>query len=518
MKNKKQLSNTAQTGINMVASFMTYGVSMLVSFFLSPYIVRNIGVDAYGFVTLANNFVGYVALITIALNTLSGRFVTVNIYKNDYAKANSYFSSVFYSNAIISLVITLIGAIIIVFLDSFLDVSPELLPDVRILFIFSFLNFIIGTIGNVFSVATFATNKLYLASIVGIITNIVRAAVLIISFSLLTPKTYYVAIAGLFTTLITVFTNIYYTKRLTPQLKISIKDFDIKKIAELIKGGIWATVNRIGQIFMNDLDLLISNMFINSVEMGVLSVSKTVPNAITGIVSSLVSVFSPNYTILYAQEKYDELIKNIKQSMKIMGVIVNVPVIVLIVCGKQFYTLWQPTQDADKLYKLSLLAIACIIISGGINCIYNIFTVVNKLQANAIVVVVTGFLSLLISFLLLKYTGLGLYAIAGTSTAISILRNLLFTAPYGAKCLNLKWHAFYPEIIKPVIYVFITSFVLLLFTKLFIANTWITLIILGIVTVLFSFVVGYFVMLNKNERNILKNIAKEKVLSKVKKI
>ena len=31
MKNKKQLSNTAQTGINMVASFMTYGVSMLVS-------------------------------------------------------------------------------------------------------------------------------------------------------------------------------------------------------------------------------------------------------------------------------------------------------------------------------------------------------------------------------------------------------------------------------------------------------------------------------------------------------
>ena len=93
-ENKKHISNTVQTGINMAASFMTYGVSMLISFFLSPYIVRNIGVDANGFITLANNFIGYVGLITIALNTLSGRFVTVNIYQNKNDKANQYYSSV----------------------------------------------------------------------------------------------------------------------------------------------------------------------------------------------------------------------------------------------------------------------------------------------------------------------------------------------------------------------------------------------------------------------------------------
>ena len=515
MEHKRQLSNTAQTGINMVASFMTYGVSLLVSFFLSPYIVKNIGVDANGFITLANNFIGYVALVTIALNTLSGRFVTVKLYQHQETEANQYYSSVFFANAFLSAIISLIGVVVVLFLDKFLDISKSILPDIRLLFAILFVNFCIGTIGNVFSVATFATNKLYLSSIVGIITNIVRAGVLVFLFSIFAPKTYYVAVAGLVTTVLTVGSNVVFTKKLTPQLKLSIRSFDIKKVRELFSGGIWATVNRLGQIFMNDLDLLITNMFINSIEMGVLSLSKTIPNAIIGVVGTVVGVFSPNYTILYAQGKHDELVKNIKQTMKIMGVIVNIPVIILIVCGKQFYSLWQPTVDSDKLYMLSILAISGIIVSGGINCIYNIFTVVNKLRANAIVVVVTGFLSLLIAFLLLKNTSLGIYAVAGTSTAISILRNLLFTAPYGAKCLNLKWYAFFPEIIRPVIYVTISSAVASFFVRYINVHTWIILIITVAFVVLLSFLIGYFIVLNKEERRIIVDIVNTKILKKV---
>ena len=77
----------------MVASMITYVVSMLVSFFLSPYIVENIGVEANGFIGLANNFISYASLITIALNALASRFITINIYRNNYENANKYFSS-----------------------------------------------------------------------------------------------------------------------------------------------------------------------------------------------------------------------------------------------------------------------------------------------------------------------------------------------------------------------------------------------------------------------------------------
>ena len=63
------MNTSKQLTINMIANFVNFGISLCISFFLSPYIVRTIGVEANGFITLANNFVSYTSLITIALNS-----------------------------------------------------------------------------------------------------------------------------------------------------------------------------------------------------------------------------------------------------------------------------------------------------------------------------------------------------------------------------------------------------------------------------------------------------------------
>ena len=511
---KKEISNTAQTAINMVASAITYVVTLAISFFLSPYIVRNIGVDANGFITLANNFINYVALISIALNTLSSRFVTINIVKEDYENANKYYSSVFFSNLFISGIIAAFGTFLIVFMNKILDVPDRLLPDVRLLFAVLFLNSVISTIGTVFSIATFATNKLYISSIVTIITNLIRVISLLTLFSVFSPKLYFVGLSSLIATVVLIICNYIITRKLLPPLKIDCKNFQFKKVKELVSGGIWSSVNRLGAILLNDLDLLITNIFIDATSMGVLSLSKTVPNAINGVVGNIVQIFAPNYTRLYAEEKKEELISAIKQSMKIMGIITNIPVIVLVVCGERFYKLWQPTQDAHILYILSILTIGYIIISGGINCIYNIFTVVNKLMPNAIAVIICGIINTLVVLILLKTTDLGIYAVAGVSTVLAIIRNLVFTVPYGAICLKIKWYSFYPDVIRNILFVVISSLPCLLIESLIKEGGWLSLIALGIIVVSVSAFLGYFIILNKKDRALVNGIIKSKILKR----
>ena len=66
-----------RTVINVVCSILVLCTNVVISFFLSPYIVKNIGVEANGFVTLANNFVTYANLIVTALNSMAARFITV---------------------------------------------------------------------------------------------------------------------------------------------------------------------------------------------------------------------------------------------------------------------------------------------------------------------------------------------------------------------------------------------------------------------------------------------------------
>lgn len=87
MGDKKQLL------VNMVASLVNFAVSVGIGLVLTPYIVRSIGAEAYGFVGLANTFVSYAQLLTIALNSVAGRFITVAYHEGDDSKANGYYSS-----------------------------------------------------------------------------------------------------------------------------------------------------------------------------------------------------------------------------------------------------------------------------------------------------------------------------------------------------------------------------------------------------------------------------------------
>lgn len=497
------MNKNRQLAINMAASFIAYFVSMGINFFLSPYIVNHIGVDAYGFVGLANNFISYASLITIALNSLAGRFVTVKIYEKDMEGANRYFSSVFFANAVITAFMGILAAVILIYLEYLIQIPSSIFWDVKILFAVLFANCLIGTFTSVFTIATFATNKLYLNSMRQIESNIIRAVLTVLLFVIFSPKICYIGITALVMGVYVVIFNIYYTKKLLPGIRVSRKYFDFNAVWELIRSGVWNLITRLGQLLMDGLDLLISNLFISAMAMGVLSIAKMIPMAITGIVGMLANIFSPNFTILYAEKKKDELLAAVKQSMKIMGIITNIPIIILIVCGQEFFSLWQPTQDAEQLQILSILICGCIIVSGGVNCIYNIFTVVNKLIINAIIVIVSGVLNVGLVFLALKTTNLGIYAIAGISTLLSILRNLIFTVPYGAHCLKQKWYTFYPALLRPIFFVLFSCILGQVICDCIPFYGWGALVLKSCLMVGLAILVGLFVILNKHDRQLI---------------
>ena len=189
MGDKKQLL------VNMVASLVNFAVSVGIGLVLTPYIVRNIGAEAYGFVGLANTFVSYAQLLTIALNSVAGRFITVAYHEGDDSKANGYYSSTLAANGVMVAVLVVVAVPVVTFLDKLVNISPHLVGDVKALFVFIFLNFMLSTISTVYSVATFVKNKLYLSSIANLAFSLVRVVAMIVLFGILPPKVYYVGLA-----------------------------------------------------------------------------------------------------------------------------------------------------------------------------------------------------------------------------------------------------------------------------------------------------------------------------------
>ena len=56
--------------LNMFWSLLSLCINYLMNFLITPYVTNNIGVEAYGFVALANTFISYVDILAVGLNAL----------------------------------------------------------------------------------------------------------------------------------------------------------------------------------------------------------------------------------------------------------------------------------------------------------------------------------------------------------------------------------------------------------------------------------------------------------------
>ena len=118
--------------INMLASLFSFLVTIGINFILSPYIINTVGSEAYGFVGLANNFVSYGQLITLALNSMAGRFITIKIHQGDEESANRYFTSVIIANIFMAITLLFPSIGIILNLNKIINIPQNILLDVKI--------------------------------------------------------------------------------------------------------------------------------------------------------------------------------------------------------------------------------------------------------------------------------------------------------------------------------------------------------------------------------------------------
>jgi len=500
--------------INLMASTLAFVVQLLINFVLTPYISKTLGDAAYGFIGIANNFVSYATIITVALNSMAGRFISVEYNKGNTQKANKYFTSVFIADIILAFVMLVISGLVIINLNSIIDIPDILYTDVFITFALSFASMIMGIISTVFTVATFVKDRIDISSIINIISNLIRLIVLLLLFGLLMPKIYYIALCGIICNVYYITINIVVTKKILPELKITKIDFSMDSIKEIISSGVWNSVNSISRVLLTGVDLWIANVFISPIAAGVLAISKTIPNTIEGFLTTIANTFTPRFTILYSQDKKDELIKEIKLSMKLLSFIMAIPLAGIIIFGMDFFTLWLPHKtyvEVTQIQILSILALAPYVCSSFIYTLFTIDTVTNQLKRPVFASITIGVLTIITELILLNTTSGGVYIIAGVSSIYWIIKVCLFN-PVNCACnLKIKWTTFYPGFIKSFACMLLILLVFGIVEQIVFINTWIDLIMVASICGMIGYILNYILLFSKDEKMIIKQLVYDKL-------
>lgn len=505
MKNKKLV-------INIFACLISFVATLGINFFLTPYITNNVGIEAYGFVSLANNFVNYASIVTLALNSMASRFVSISVFKKDYENASKYFTSVLVANIFMIIFLMIPSILCVIYLDSIIAIPFNLVWSVKILFLLIFFNFFISLINSTYSISTYAADKIELFTLRNMETSIIKILLMFVLFYIFDANIIFVGIATVISTLYFLIFNVYYKKKFLPFIEVKKIYFDIKKVIEIIISGIWNTITKIGQILTDGLDLLISNLFVSATAMGQLSIVKTISSSISILTSSLVNIFQPSITKKYAKND-KKIVKEINFSMKIVALFSNILLVGILVFGKYFYQLWIPNEDANLLYLLTIISLVGNSINYAVNPLFSVFTVTNKLKVNSLVIVGLGFFNIGVVFLLLKFVPFinPLIIIAGVSAVTSTIKNLIFVPIYSAKCLEVDKKSFYPPIVKSVVSSLFMGAVFSIFTYTFDINSWLKLIIFAIICGALGFGISLLVLFDKEEVKKLISLIKNKI-------
>lgn len=506
--------NTRQLFVNMFFSVVAFALNLGIGFFITPYITGQFGSEAYGFVKLANDVSNYASLFSIALNSMASRFLMLERARGNSKEAQKYFSSIFIANVVLSIILFIPSMICIVFLEHLLEIPVLLVAEVKLTFAVTFASFLMNLMFSTHGNCYYLTNKLSIGSIRDAIMNLLRVVVIVFLFVLSAPRISYVALGGLASTLFAVIFNIVYTKKLTPDLTIHVSDFEWRKIKKVLSSGIWNSITKLSQIFSSGLDLVVTNLFIGSTEMGYLAIAKTVPQLIVSFNTTVANVFSPNMMELYAKGDMDVLQKTAKTAMKFMCLFVTIPNAILITMGKEFFELWVPNQPAELICVLSVLTVINSCVTGPLTPLYQIFTITNKVKQSSIVMIVYGFSSIFVTFVCLKITDLGLYAVAGVSLLGSLVVAVCYHLPFAAIYIGLPWYSFFPEVLKGVITMFVQCLVGLLVNFILpLEQSWSMWFAGAIGAGVLGFVTNVCIVLTREEKKILR----EKLLGKIRK-
>lgn len=496
----------------MIFNSISFVINFIISFAFTPYLIRTVGKEAYSFFPLINNMIGYTSIITTAVGSMAGRFITMCIYKEDIEDANKYLNAMWVSNLVLSIIFTILSVVMVVFIDDILTVPAYLLSDVRWLFGLGVFSMVLGLLTGYLSIPAYVRNRVDLSSSRNMLTNIIRIGAILALFAIFHPTIVYMSLSALIASVGGIIFNYNLKRKLLPELVIAPKKyFNFSYVKTLTTSGVWNSVNQLSNMLLYQLDLVITNIFIGAAVTGDYAIAKTAPTIILQLLAMLSGTFVAQYNILYAQGKIDAVVADIRKSMVIVGMLIGIPIGFLAVYSDYFYKLWVSSQDAQLLQMMTIISIVPMIFGGSINPIFGIFSVTNKLKVPSLVLLGAGLIQLLIIVGLLKTTSLGIWAIIIVSAIQSGLRNSLFTPIYGAHCLGKKWNTFYPTMLRAIAGVIVVIALGFALRQIYNVYSWMTFFISGAIVSIFSLLINSFVMLKKAERNYLFSVIRRRL-------
>jgi O-antigen/teichoic acid export membrane protein len=164
---------------NVVANWGGFAFSILVTFFLSPFVVRHLGNGAYGVWVLIGSLTGYLGLLDMGVRGAVTRYVAKFHAQADHRQANETASSAMMIFSSAGLLAILISAGLGTVALNRLHIPEGFQEQARVVLVIAGVTVAVSLVGGVFGGILVALQRFDLVNIIEIITSGLRAIAIV---------------------------------------------------------------------------------------------------------------------------------------------------------------------------------------------------------------------------------------------------------------------------------------------------------------------------------------------------
>ena len=428
------MADTRKFAFNVVMNWAATGVGMLVPFFLTPFVVRSLGTEAYGVWILSASTVSYLNLLDLGMRSAVIRFVSKAKAEGATNEVRDVIGAALWFRLIIALLVAALSIALAVSFPHLFQIPASLHRSSQLTVLLCALGVAVTLITGVFGAVLAAINRFDRLSTIAMLQTICRAAGVLLLLksgrgliSLALWELIIVSVSGAAITI--------SATRLVPACRARIQKPQLALLRRIWTYSFVTFIWIIAVQVIISSDNLMVGHFVSVKLAAFYAIGGSLVTYSGQVVSALTTTFTPLASSLEASGKLKEL-----RHLLIRGtqatLVLSLPIsLALLFRGRTFIGLWMGTSYMDISGSILQILLIAQLMSVAVSTAGSVMMATGKHLGPAKCAVVEACLNVALTLLLCRR--FGAYGVAwGTSIAVTLV-TLVFWPRYIQRNLDI---------------------------------------------------------------------------------
>lgn len=496
------LSGNKRVAKNTIVLYARMVFILAVNLYTSRVILDVLGIEDYGIYNVVAGFVMMFGFLNSAMATASSRYIAYEQGTGNVERQKIVYSTTVMIHLSLAIIIVLLAEIFGVwYINNYMVYPVERTFAANFIFQAALLSFFFNIISVPFTSSIIAHEDMGIYALVSIIDAVLKLGIVfLLPISPIDQLVFY-SILLLVVSLLNYSIYLFYCHRKYVECHFRINK-DVTLFKEMLGFAGWSFIGNFG-ISAKDYGVnLVLNLFFGPAVNAARAVAFQVSSAINGFVSNFQLALTPQITKRYASGDVDSMTLLMKRGSKFSFFLLAIIIIPVIVRANYILSIWLVEVPEHTPLFLQLILLMALI-----NSMYGpVSTAVlatGEIKLYQIVVAIIMCLDVPLSYLFLKIGAqpyvVFIIGIASAFTAL-IARLILLN-----RKIDIGIRSFFFNVVIKNLLLFLLMIAPVYLLSHYISNTFLSLILLTVTSVLWSVIIVLFLGLNKDERNIVVN-------------